>query len=100
MFYAIMASDVPDSLAKRSAARPAHLERLQDLQAQGRLLLAGPLPAVDCDDPGSAGFTGSLVVAEFESLAAAQSWADSDPYVSAGVYEQVVVKPFKRVFPA
>ena len=100
MFYAIMASDVPDSLAKRSAARPAHLERLQALQSQGRLLLAGPHPAVDSNDPGAAGFTGSLVVAEFESLAAAQSWAEADPYVTAGVYEQVVVKPFKRVFPA
>ena len=100
MFYAIMASDVPDSLAKRSSARPAHLERLQALQAQGRLLLAGPHPAVDANDPGSAGFTGSLVVAEFDSLEAAQSWADADPYVSAGVYERVVVKPFKRVFPA
>jgi uncharacterized protein YciI len=100
MFYAIMASDVPDSLAKRSAARPAHLERLQALQSQGRLLLAGPHPAIDSNDPGAAGFTGSLVVAEFESLTAAQSWADADPYVNAGVYEHVVVKPFKRVFPA
>ncbi|SDS62252.1 hypothetical protein SAMN05216421_1862 [Halopseudomonas xinjiangensis] len=100
MFYAIMASDVPDSLEKRSSARPAHLERLQALQAQGRLLLAGPHPALDANDPGSAGFTGSLVVAEFDSLEAAQSWADADPYVSAGVYEQVTVKPFKRVFPA
>lgn len=100
MFYAIMARDVPDSLARRADARPAHLERLQTLQAQGRLLLAGPHPAVDSNDPGAAGFTGSLVVAEFESLSAAQSWADADPYVSAGVYEQVIVKPFKRVFPA
>lgn len=100
MFYAIMATDVPDSLAKRQTARPAHLERLQQLQSEGRLLLAGPLPAIDNNDPGSAGFTGSLVVAEFESLQAANAWADADPYVAAGVYASVVIKPFKRVFPA
>lgn len=100
MFYAIMATDVPDSLAKRQTARPAHLERLQTLQSEGRLLLAGPLPAIDSNDPGSAGFTGSLVVAEFESLEAANAWADADPYVAAGVYASVLVKPFKRVFPA
>ena len=100
MFYAIMATDVPDSLAKRQTARPAHLERLQQLQSEGRLLLAGPLPAVDSNEPGSAGFTGSLVVAEFESLQAANAWADADPYVAAGVYASVVIKPFKRVFPA
>lgn len=100
MFYAIMATDVPDSLAKRQTARPAHLERLQTLQSEGRLLLAGPLPAIDSSDPGSAGFTGSLVVAEFESLEAANAWADADPYVAAGVYASVLIKPFKRVFPA
>ena len=100
MFYAIMATDPPDSLSARLAARPDHLARLQTLQEQGRLLLAGPLPAVDSEDPGSAGFTGSLVVAEFPSLDDAQHWADNDPYVAAGVYQQVTVKPFKRVFPA
>ncbi|GGE45916.1 hypothetical protein GCM10007421_20150 [Halopseudomonas oceani] len=100
MFYAIMATDVPDSLAARLAARPDHLARLQVLQDQGRLLLAGPLPAVDSNDPGSAGFTGSLVVAEFASLEDAQSWANADPYVAAGVYQHVTIKPFKRVFPA
>ena len=100
MFYAIMATDVPDSLAKRQTARPAHLERLQALQSEGRLLLAGPLPAIDSSDPGSAGFTGSLVVAEFASLDEATTWADADPYVAAGVYASVVIKPFKRVFPA
>lgn len=100
MFYAIMATDVPDSLAARLAARPDHLARLQVLQDQGRLLLAGPLPALDSNDPGSAGFTGSLVVAEFASLEDAQSWANADPYVAAGVYQHVTIKPFKRVFPA
>ena len=100
MFYAIMATDTPDSLSARLATRPDHLARLQTLQEQGRLLLAGPLPAVDSEDPGSAGFTGSLVVAEFPSLDDAQHWADNDPYVAAGVYQQVTVKPFKRVFPA
>lgn len=100
MFYAIMATDIADSLAKRQTTRPAHLERLQALQSEGRLLLAGPLPAIDSNDPGSAGFTGSLVVAEFESLQAATAWADADPYVAAGVYASVVIKPFKRVFPA
>jgi uncharacterized protein YciI len=100
MFYAIIASDAPGSLQARLAARPAHLERLQQLQGAGRLLLAGPHPAVDANDPGEAGFTGSLVVAEFASLEEARAWADADPYVSAGVYSQVVVKPFKRVLPA
>lgn len=100
MFYAIIASDAPGSLQARLAARPAHLERLQQLQDAGRLLLAGPHPAVDANDPGEAGFTGSLVVAEFASLEEARVWADADPYVSAGVYSQVVVKPFKRVLPA
>ncbi|MEH6564926.1 MAG: YciI family protein [Halopseudomonas sp.] len=100
MFYAIMATDKPDSLSARLAARPDHLARLQTLQDAGRLLLAGPHPAIDAADPGDAGFSGSLVVAEFASLEAAQVWADADPYIAAGVYQQVKVKPFKRVFPA
>lgn len=100
MFYAIVGQDVPDSLERRLAARPAHLERLQALQQAGRLLLAGPFPAIDSNDPGAAGFTGSLIVAEFDSLAAAQAWADADPYVAAGVYAGVAVKPFKKVLPA
>lgn len=99
MFYAIFAEDVPESLPRRLEARPAHLSRLEDLQQQGRLLLAGPLPAVDSNDPGPAGFTGSLIVAEFPSLEEAQRWADADPYRTAGVYSRVTVKPFKRVFP-
>jgi uncharacterized protein YciI len=100
MFYAIVGQDVPDSLDKRLAARPAHLERLHALQQAGRLLLAGPFPAIDSNDPGTAGFSGSLIVAEFESLADAQAWADADPYVAAGVYAQVSIKPFKKVLPA
>lgn len=100
MFYAIVGQDVPDSLTKRLAARPAHLERLHALQQAGRLLLAGPFPAIDSDDPGAAGFSGSLIVAEFDSLADAQAWADADPYVAAGVYAKVSVKPFKKVLPA
>lgn len=99
MWYAIISQDVPDSLEKRLAARPAHLERLKALTEAGRLLIAGPHPAIDSEDPGSAGFTGSLVVAEFPSLADAQSWADADPYVAAGVYQQVTVKPFRKVLP-
>ena len=99
MFYAIISEDHPDALPRRQGARPAHLERLLQLQHEGRLLLAGPHPAIDAEDPGAAGFTGSLVVAEFESLAAAQAWADQDPYVTAGVYRSVVVKPFRRVLP-
>jgi uncharacterized protein YciI len=99
MFYAIIASDHPDSLAARRRARPAHLQRLEALQQEGRLLLAGPHPAVDASDPGEAGFTGSLVVAEFDDLASARAWADADPYVAAGVYAQVVVKPFLKVLP-
>ena len=99
MLYAIIAQDVENSLEDRLKARPDHLKRLEDLQDQGRLIIAGPHPAIDSDDPGQSGFTGSLVVAEFESLEAAQSWADSDPYVAAGVYAQVTVKPFKKVFP-
>jgi uncharacterized protein YciI len=99
MFYAIVGQDVPDSLNQRLAARPAHLQRLQALQQAGRLLLAGPFPAIDSNDPGAAGFSGSLIVAEFDSLADAQVWADADPYVAAGVYAGVSVKPFKKVLP-
>lgn len=99
MLYAIIASDVANSLENRLAARPAHLERLQQLKAEGRVVLAGPHPAIDSNDPGAAGFSGSLIVAEFESLSAAQTWADADPYVAAGVYDKVVVKPFKQVLP-
>ncbi|HBM66911.1 MAG TPA: hypothetical protein DD418_26585 [Pseudomonas sp.] len=99
MLYAIIASDVANSLEKRLAARPAHIERLQQLKAEGRVVLAGPHPAIDSNDPGEAGFSGSLIVAEFESLAAAQIWADADPYIAAGVYDKVVVKPFKQVLP-
>lgn len=100
MLYAITGQDVPDSLTQRLAARPAHLERLQALQAAGRLLLAGPFPAIDSNDPGPAGFSGSLIVAEFDNLEAAQQWADADPYVAAGVYASVSVKPFRKVLPA
>ncbi len=100
MWYTIIGQDVPGSLAQRMAARPAHLARLQALQDEGRLLLAGPFPAVDAVDPGPAGFTGSLIVAEFASLPAAQEWADADPYVAAGVYRQVTVQPFRKVLPA
>ena len=100
MLYAIVGEDYPDSLPARLAARPAHVERLQALQDEGRLILAGPCPAIDSPDPGPAGFTGSLIVAEFSSLAAAQAWADADPYVAAGVYAKVSVKPFKKVLPA
>lgn len=99
MLYAIVATDAPDSLAQRLAARPAHLARLEVLQAEGRMILAGPCPAIDAPDPGPAGFSGSLIVAEFESLEAATAWAAADPYVAAGVYADVAVKPFKRVFP-
>lgn len=100
MFYAIVGEDRPDSLASRLAARPAHVERLTALQDEGRLLLAGPFPAIDSPDPGPAGFTGSLIVAEFASLEAASTWADADPYVAAGVYAKVIVKPFKKALPA
>jgi uncharacterized protein len=100
MFYAIVGQDVPDSLDRRLAARPAHVDRLHAMQQAGRLLLAGPFPAIDSIDPGAAGFSGSLIVAEFDTLAAAQSWADADPYVAAGVYDSVSIKPFKKVFPA
>lgn len=100
MWYAIVGEDHPGSLDKRLAARPAHLERLQALQAAGRLLVAGPCPAIDSPDPGPAGFTGSLIVAEFPSLDDARAWADADPYVAAGVYAHVSIKPFRKVFPA
>lgn len=99
MLYAIISEDIPDSLILRMTARPAHIARLQLLQEAGRLVIAGPHPAVDNIDPGSAGFTGSLIVAEFPSLQDAQQWAQDDPYVSAGVYAKVTVKPFKKVFP-
>lgn len=100
MLYAIIAADRPGSLPARLAVRPAHLERLRALQDAGRLVLAGPHPAIDSPDPGEAGFSGSLIVAEFPDLRAAQEWAEADPYRSAGVYEDVRVKPFKQVFPA
>jgi uncharacterized protein YciI len=99
MWYAIIGRDVPNSLDKRMTTRPAHVARLQDLQNQGRLLLAGPFPAVDAIDPGEAGFTGSLIVAEFSSLPAAQEWAKADPYATAGVYAEVHVQPFRKTFP-
>ena len=99
MWYAIISEDVDNSLEKRQQARPAHLERLQQLKNQGRLLVAGPHPAIDSMEPGEAGFSGSLVIAEFDSLAAARQWAAEDPYMDAGVYNQVTVKPFKKVLP-
>jgi len=99
MLYAIISEDIDNSLEKRLAARPAHLARLEALKAEGRLVLAGPHPHIDSDNPGDAGFSGSLVVAEFESLPAAQQWADADPYIDAGVYARVTVKPFKKVLP-
>jgi len=95
----IYEQDVANSLENRLAARPAHLARLTDLQQQGRLLVAGPTPAIDSEDPGQAGFTGSLVIAEFDSLIDAQAWADVDPYIAAGVYDKVTVKPYKKVLP-
>ena len=99
MLYAIMSEDIEDSLEKRMAVRPAHIERLNKLQSEARLILAGPPPAIDSNEPGEAGFTGSLVIAEFPSLADAQAWADADPYVASGAYARVVVKPFKKVLP-
>ena len=100
MWYAINCTDHPDTLAGRQAARPPHLARLQQLLDEGRLLLAGPYPAIDAEDPGQAGFSGSLIVAEFDSLAAAQAWAAADPYMAAGVYREVSVKPFRKTLPA
>ena len=99
MWYAIIGTDIADSLARRQSARPAHLERLNRLRNDGRLLLAGPFPAIDAEDPGVAGFSGSLIVAEFDDLDAAKTWADVDPYVAAGVYAQVDVRPFRKVLP-
>lgn len=99
MWYAIISEDIENSLPLRKTARPAHIERLEALKNEGRLLIAGPHPAMDNEDPGEAGFTGSLVVAEFDSLSSAQAWADADPYVDAGVYASVSVKPFKKVLP-
>lgn len=100
MLYAIISEDNADSLARRTQARAAHLARLRVLQDAGRLVLAGPHPGIDTEEPGEAGFTGSLIVAEFASQDAARAWADADPYVDAGVYARVAVKPFKRVFPS
>ncbi|RKZ37129.1 MAG: YciI family protein [Gammaproteobacteria bacterium] len=99
MLYAIIAEDVDDSLDRRKQARPDHLARIEALKEDGRLVLAGPHPAIDSEDPGPAGFSGSLIVAEFESLTAAQAWADADPFVAAGVYARVTVRPFKKVLP-
>lgn len=99
LFYAIVGEDAPESLDKRLAARPAHLQRLNQLRDEGRLLLAGPFPAIDSPEPGPAGFTGSLIVAAFASLEAAQAWAEADPYVATGVYARASVKPFKKVLP-
>jgi len=99
MLYAIIAEHQNDSLSQRVKTRPAHLECLQQLQDLGRLILAGPFPAIDSEDPGSAGYSGSLIVAEFASLEEAQSWVGTDPYMAAGVYNSVVVKPFYKVFP-
>jgi len=100
MYYVIYSEDVENSLALRMTVRDQHLARLSELQSQGRLLVAGPCPAIDSENPGDAGFTGSLIIAQFESLLEAQSWADKDPYISAGVYKQVTVKPYKKVLPA
>ncbi|MDU0355870.1 YciI family protein [Paraglaciecola aquimarina] len=99
MWYVIYSEDVENSLPMRKEARPAHLARLQELTDKGRLLVAGPCPAIDSEDPGEAGFTGSLVIADFNSLQHAQEWADADPYIAAGVYKKVVVKPYKKVLP-
>lgn len=99
MLFSIISQDVPNSLPLRKQARPDHIARLNQLKDEARLILAGPNPAIESDDPGEAGFTGSVVIAEFASLAEAQAWADADPYIKAGVYEQVTVKPFKKVLP-
>ena len=99
MYYAILCEDVPNSLPLRQQARPAHLERIRQLLTEGRLLVAGPHPALDTEEPGDAGFTGSLIIAEFDSLEAATAWADSDPYASAGVFQRITVKPYKVVLP-
>lgn len=99
MYYSIVGTDVDNSLDARMAARPAHVERLKQLLSEGRLLVAGPNPAIDSSDPGEAGFTGSIIIAEFDSLQAAQAWADTDPYLETGVYANVVVKPYNKVLP-
>ena len=99
MYYSIIGEDVEDSLEKRLSARPAHLERLKQLLNEGRLLVAGPNPAIDNEDPGPNGFSGSIIIAEFPTLQAARQWADQDPYIEAGVYKNVTVKPFKKVLP-
>ncbi|EAR55682.1 MULTISPECIES: YciI family protein [Photobacterium] len=99
MWYVIFSQDVENSLERRMSVREKHLARLKDLQEQGRLLVAGPMPAIDSENPGDAGFTGSTVIAEFASLEQAQQWADADPYIDAGVYANVIVKPFKKVLP-
>ena len=99
MLYAVISQDIANSSEKRASVRSAHLERLNKLKDEGRLVIAGPHPAIDSEDPGEAGFTGSLIVAEFDTLEIAQAWADADPYIAAGVYEKVVVKPFKKVLP-
>jgi len=99
VLYAIISNDTEDSLEKRMSVRPKHIERLNQLKSKGRLVIAGPHPAIDNNDPGEAGFTGSLVIAEFDSLEEAQSWANDDPYMESGAYESVVVKPFKKVLP-
>ena len=100
MWFAIIAEDVADSLEKRKGARPAHIERLQKLLDEGRLFVAGALPAIESEDPGPAGFTGSMILAQFPSQAEAQAWADADPYVAAGVYARVTIKPFRKALPA
>ena len=99
MLYAIISNDTEDSLEKRMSVRPKHIERLNQLKSEGRLVIAGPHPAIDNNDPGEAGFTGSLVIAEFDSLEEAQSWANDDPYIESGAYQSVIVKPFKKVLP-
>lgn len=99
MYYVIVSEDVADSLPLRKDARPAHLKRLEELKAEGRLLIAGPMPAIDAEDPGNAGYVGSVVIAEFGSLTEAEQWANADPYVDAGVYSSVLVKPFRKVLP-
>jgi uncharacterized protein YciI len=99
MLYAIISNDTEDSLEKRMSVRPKHIERLNQLKSEGRLVIAGPHPAIDNNDPGEAGFTGSLVIAQFDSLEQAQSWANNDPYMESGAYESVIVKPFKKVLP-
>lgn len=100
MYYVIYSEDVENSLALRLSVREKHLERLKQLQSEGRLLVAGPCPAIDNENPGDAGFTGSLIIAEFSDIKSAQAWADSDPYIEVGVYKKVTVKPYKKVLPA